>query len=172
MLHSEALYFYQNAEGTALAPFDCWLVLRGIKTMALRVGSCDSYELNVDRYIHTYIHTYIHCQVERQQENALKIALWLQESCPKAFVRSVLYAGLSSHLDYDMHMAQATGALAKADTFCYNVHRNLYILHHIYTYSEYNKWRYVHMYIHIYLLYSLKLAWRKLSCWRGEILFC
>lgn len=29
--------FYQNAEGTGLAPFDCWLVLRGIKTMALRV---------------------------------------------------------------------------------------------------------------------------------------
>ena len=29
--------FIQNAEGTALAPFDCWLFLRGIKTMALRV---------------------------------------------------------------------------------------------------------------------------------------
>ena len=28
--------FYQNAEGTALAPFDCWLFLRGIKTMYIR----------------------------------------------------------------------------------------------------------------------------------------
>ncbi|TMW58352.1 hypothetical protein Poli38472_009911 [Pythium oligandrum] len=31
------LYFYQNAEGTGLAPFDCWLLLRGVKTMSLRV---------------------------------------------------------------------------------------------------------------------------------------
>jgi len=29
--------FYQNAEGTGLAPFDCWLLLRSIKTLALRV---------------------------------------------------------------------------------------------------------------------------------------
>ena len=29
--------FFQNAEGTALAPFDCWLFLRGIKTLGLRV---------------------------------------------------------------------------------------------------------------------------------------
>jgi cystathionine beta-lyase len=48
---AESIYFYQNAEGTALAPFDCWLVLRGMKTMALRVY--------------------------RQQENAVKIAKWL-----------------------------------------------------------------------------------------------
>lgn len=31
------LYFLQNAEGAGLAPFDCWLCLRGIKTMELRV---------------------------------------------------------------------------------------------------------------------------------------
>lgn len=31
------IYFYQNAEGTGLAPFDCWLLLRGVKTMSLRV---------------------------------------------------------------------------------------------------------------------------------------
>ena len=31
------LYFLQNAEGSGLAPFDCWLCLRGIKTLALRV---------------------------------------------------------------------------------------------------------------------------------------
>ncbi|XP_020261990.1 cystathionine beta-lyase, chloroplastic-like isoform X2 [Asparagus officinalis] len=34
---SEAIAFLQNAEGNGLAPFDCWLCLRGIKTMALRV---------------------------------------------------------------------------------------------------------------------------------------
>ncbi|KAH9294427.1 hypothetical protein KI387_040363, partial [Taxus chinensis] len=31
------IYFLQNAEGSGLAPFDCWLCLRGIKTMALRI---------------------------------------------------------------------------------------------------------------------------------------
>lgn len=31
------IYFLQNTEGTGLSPFDCWLCLRGIKTMALRV---------------------------------------------------------------------------------------------------------------------------------------
>ena len=31
------LHFLQNAEGSGLAPFDCWICLRGIKTMALRV---------------------------------------------------------------------------------------------------------------------------------------
>lgn len=34
---AEQLYFLQNAEGSGLAPFDCWICLRGIKTMALRV---------------------------------------------------------------------------------------------------------------------------------------
>ena len=57
----DALYFYKNAEGTALSPFDSWLVLRGIKTMALRVY--------------------------KQQENAVKIAEWLK-ACP--FVTEVL----------------------------------------------------------------------------------
>mmetsp|Transcript_63946 Transcript_63946/g.133295 ORF Transcript_63946/g.133295 Transcript_63946/m.133295 type:complete len:414 (-) Transcript_63946:567-1808(-) len=34
---SDQIYFHQNAEGTGLAPFDCWLVLRGVKTMPLRI---------------------------------------------------------------------------------------------------------------------------------------
>lgn len=46
--------FLQNAEGTALAPFECFLFLRGIKTMFLRV--------------------------ERAQENALKVASYLLKS--------------------------------------------------------------------------------------------
>jgi cystathionine beta-lyase len=77
---AESLYFYQNAEGTGLAPFDCWLVSRGIKTMALRV--------------------------ERQQINALRIARWL-ETLP--CITKVLYAGLPNHPDYDIHMSQSTG---------------------------------------------------------------
>lgn len=76
----QAIYFYQNAEGTGLAPFDCWLVLRGIKTMALRV--------------------------ERQQQNAMILAKWLT-TCP--FVTRVYYSGLDTHPDYDLHMTQASG---------------------------------------------------------------
>ena len=77
---AEALYFYQNAEGTALAPFDCWLISRGIKTMALRV--------------------------ERQQENAIQIAEWLQ-GIP--LITSVFYAGLKDHKDNDIHVRQSSG---------------------------------------------------------------
>jgi cystathionine beta-lyase/cystathionine gamma-synthase len=46
---AKRIAFYQNAEGTGLAPFDCWLVLRGIKTMALRVERAQS---NAERIAH------------------------------------------------------------------------------------------------------------------------
>ncbi|KAG5555873.1 hypothetical protein RHGRI_006507 [Rhododendron griersonianum] len=75
------LYFLQNAEGSGLAPFDCWICLRGIKTMALRV--------------------------EKQQENAQKIAEFLS-SHPK--VKKVNYAGLPSHPGRSLHYSQAKGA--------------------------------------------------------------
>lgn len=78
---AESIYFYQNAEGTALAPFDCWLVLRGIKTMGLRV--------------------------RKQQENAMFVAQWLQKC---HLVKKVLYAGLKDHPDHDLHFSQAEGA--------------------------------------------------------------
>ena len=51
---ADAIYFYQNAEGTALAPFDCWLVLRGIKTMGIRL--------------------------EKQQVNAIAVSQWLKSN--------------------------------------------------------------------------------------------
>eukprot|EP01079_Euglenida_sp_SAG-EU17-18_P011042 gene11042-296_t len=34
---AKRIAFLQNAEGTALCPFECWLVMRGIKTLALRI---------------------------------------------------------------------------------------------------------------------------------------
>ncbi|KAJ3707732.1 hypothetical protein LUZ61_011437 [Rhynchospora tenuis] len=73
--------FLQNAEGSGLAPFDCWLCLRGIKTMALRM--------------------------EKQQANAQKIAEFL-DSHPK--IKEVNYAGLPDHLDRSLHFSQAKGA--------------------------------------------------------------
>ena len=49
----EKLRFIIKTTGAGLAPFDCWLILRGIKTLGIRM--------------------------ERSQENAIKIANWLKE---------------------------------------------------------------------------------------------
>lgn len=67
--------------GGALAPFDSWLVMRGLKTLSVRM--------------------------ERQQENAEKIARWLgtQEQ-----ISQVFYVGLPSHPGYAVNAAQARGA--------------------------------------------------------------
>jgi cystathionine beta-lyase/cystathionine gamma-synthase len=62
------LRFHQNAVGAVPSPFDCWLLLRGIKTLALRV--------------------------ERQSNNAMELATALERN--KAVVR-VHYPGLASH---------------------------------------------------------------------------
>jgi cystathionine beta-lyase/cystathionine gamma-synthase len=62
------LRFHQNAVGAVPSPFDCWLLLRGIKTLALRV--------------------------ERQSENAMQIAQALQGN---RAVKRVFYPGLESH---------------------------------------------------------------------------
>ncbi|XP_009606663.1 cystathionine beta-lyase, chloroplastic isoform X1 [Nicotiana tomentosiformis] len=78
---AKKIYFLQNSEGAGLAPFDCWLCLRGIKTMALRV--------------------------EKQQENAQKIAEFLS-SHPR--VKKVNYAGLPDHPGRSLHFSQARGA--------------------------------------------------------------
>ncbi|KAJ4706667.1 Cystathionine beta-lyase, chloroplastic [Melia azedarach] len=75
------LYFLQNAEGTGLSPFDCWICMRGVKTMALRV--------------------------EKQQDNAQKIAEFLA-SHPR--VKKVNYVGLPDHPGHDLHYSQAKGA--------------------------------------------------------------
>lgn len=78
---AKAIAFLQNAEGNGLAPFDCWLCLRGVKTMALRV--------------------------EKQQANAEKLAEFLS-SHPR--MKQVNYAGLPSHPGHSLHYSQAKGA--------------------------------------------------------------
>lgn len=77
---AQELYFLQNAEGTGLAPFDCWLCLRGVKTMPLRV--------------------------ERQQASAQKLAEFLA-SHPKITI--VNYPGLESFPNRELHFKQCTG---------------------------------------------------------------
>lgn len=77
---AEQLYYIINATGCGLAPFDCWLLLRGLKTLAIRV--------------------------ERQQENAMKIAKFLSHDC--GF--KVRYPGLPSHPQHELHKSIARGA--------------------------------------------------------------
>jgi cystathionine beta-lyase len=74
------VYFQQNAEGTALGPFDSYLLLRGLKTLKIRMDA--------------------------QQKNAEVIAVFLAAH-PK--VRAVYYPGLASHKDHAIHMRQARG---------------------------------------------------------------
>lgn len=72
--------FLQNSAGAVLAPFDSWLVLRGMKTLAVRL--------------------------DRQEDNALRLAAWLR-SHPS--VRAVHYPGLADHPGKAIHDAQASG---------------------------------------------------------------
>jgi len=65
---AERLYFLQKSLGAVPGPFDCWLVLRGVKTLALRMEK--------------------HC------ENAMAIAVWLQR---RGGVEHVYYPGLPNH---------------------------------------------------------------------------
>ncbi len=76
----EKLKFHQNAAGAILSPFDSWLVMRGIKTLAVRM--------------------------ERHQENAMRIAKYLEDH-PK--VEKVYYPGLESHPQHDLARKQMTG---------------------------------------------------------------
>jgi len=78
-LHAK-IAFHQNAEGAGLAPFEAWLLHRGIKTLDLRV--------------------------ERQNNSALKIAEFLRE---QPIVNQVYYPRLSTHPGFDVHARQASG---------------------------------------------------------------
>lgn len=77
---SERLRFIYKTTGYCLGPFDSWLLIRGIKTLAVRM--------------------------DRQQKSALQLAKWLlsQES-----VTAVHFVGLPSHPDYALSKRQASG---------------------------------------------------------------
>lgn len=74
------LAFLHNAEGSALGPFDSFLLLRGIKTLGIRV--------------------------DRQQASATKIAHWLAAH-PE--IREVLFPGLTDHPGASVHDQQSSG---------------------------------------------------------------
>lgn len=76
----EEIGFYQNAMGTCQAPQDCYLVLRGVKTLAVRM--------------------------EAHNKNAMAVAKWL-EAHPK--IECIHYPGLTSHPEYELATRQANG---------------------------------------------------------------
>jgi len=78
---AEKVGYLQNAMGTCAGPQDCFLVLRGIKTLALRM--------------------------EEHNRNALAIARWLEKH-PK--VSAVLHPGLESHPQHELARRQTTGS--------------------------------------------------------------
>jgi cystathionine gamma-synthase len=70
---AERLRFHQNAAGAVPSPFDCWLVMRGMRTLAVRM--------------------------ERASQNALAIAEWLSG---RPEVSAVYYPGLAGHPRRDL----------------------------------------------------------------------
>ncbi len=76
----ERLYFLQNTTGAILPPQDCWLLIRSLKTLPLRM--------------------------ERHCASALQVALWLQQQ-PQ--VAAIYYPGLHEHPGYELSRQQAQG---------------------------------------------------------------
>ena len=77
-LHAR-IVFQQNAEGAGLSPFEAWLLMRGIKTLALRV--------------------------ERQNDCARKVAQFLEL---RDDIPMVYYPGFPNHPGHGIHRSQAT----------------------------------------------------------------
>lgn len=77
---SEKLRFLIKTSGAGLAPFDSWLILRGIKTLAVRM--------------------------EKAQQNAFLIAEWLLK---QDAVTKVIYPGLPTHPGYEIMKKQSRG---------------------------------------------------------------
>lgn len=76
----ELIYFVQNSTGNMISPENAWLLLRGTKTLSVRM--------------------------KFQSENALILAKWLQK---QSWVTKVFYPGLSDHVDHDIISKQASG---------------------------------------------------------------
>lgn len=77
---SEKLRFIIKTTGACLSPFDSWLILRGIKTLGVRM--------------------------QKAQENAFQIAQWLQK---RGEVKKVIYPGLTAHPGHEIMKKQSRG---------------------------------------------------------------
>lgn len=78
--HADWLHFVQNAGGAILSPFDSWLVLRGTKTLALRMA--------------------------RHETNGRRVAEFLRGHSK---VRAVHWPGFPDHPGHEVHKRQASG---------------------------------------------------------------
>lgn len=76
----QEMHFIQMATGGVLGPFDSWLLLRGLKTLGIRM--------------------------DRQTQNAARLVEWLQQ---RPEVKKVYYLGLPGHPGYNLHQTQADG---------------------------------------------------------------
>lgn len=77
---NEKLKYIIKTVGSGLAPFDSWLILRGIKTLGIRM--------------------------EKAQENAFEIVHWLEA---QAEVKKVVYPGLETHPGHEIMKKQSRG---------------------------------------------------------------
>ncbi len=77
---AEQLAFIQKSAGAILSPFECWLVLRGVKTLGVRM--------------------------QRHNENGMQIAEHLADHRK---VKKVFYPGLPDHPQHDLAKQQMTG---------------------------------------------------------------
>jgi cystathionine beta-lyase/cystathionine gamma-synthase len=77
---AEKIKFYQNAIGAVPSPFDSWLILRGLKTLAVRM--------------------------RQHEKNAMQVALFLQKH-PK--VEAVYFPGLETHTNHHIAVKQMSG---------------------------------------------------------------
>jgi cystathionine beta-lyase/cystathionine gamma-synthase len=79
-IHAEKLAFMQKAAGAILSPFECWLILRGVKTLAVRM--------------------------EKHDQNGREVADFLRGHRK---VKQVLYPGFSDHPQHALAKKQMTG---------------------------------------------------------------
>lgn len=77
---AEKIRFVSKTTGAILSPFDSWLILRGIKTLSIRM--------------------------EQAQKNAIRLADWLKE---RPEVQRVIYPGLKEHPGHEIIKKQARG---------------------------------------------------------------
>jgi cystathionine beta-lyase/cystathionine gamma-synthase len=76
----ERIRYIQNAAGGVPSPFDCWLVLRSTKTLAVRM--------------------------KQHEENAIKFAKFLEES---DYAKRIIYPGLKNHPQHELAKKQMRG---------------------------------------------------------------
>jgi cystathionine beta-lyase/cystathionine gamma-synthase len=79
-IHAERLAFMQKAAGAIMSPFECWLVLRGVKSLAVRM--------------------------EKHDQNGRAVAEFLRKHKK---VKKVLYPGFTDHPQYELATKQMSG---------------------------------------------------------------